>query len=239
MKTDKDRVAGFYDEFAAQQEKIGVNSRHLQILDKLVKAGLKSHHKVLEVGCGIGTVSQLIAQKVTKGSVLAVDISPESIAKAKKIWESFDNLAFEVSDMKGFFKEETYYDFVVFPDVLEHIPVENHFSLFQTIKRHSHGDTVIFIHIPAPRFLEWMIRNEPLKLQVIDQPLDSGDLVKNITANGFFLEKMETYSIFYKEHDYQYFIFKSQKPLEKVTHRNKWDIFKERAQIRLKHRIIG
>lgn len=239
MGTDKEKVAGFYDEFSAQQEKIGINSRHLQILDKLTKAGLNAHHKVLEVGCGIGTVSQLIAKKTTKGNVLAVDISPESIAKAKKIWASHDNLNFEVSDMGDFFKKDTFFDFVVFPDVLEHIPVENHFSLFQTIKRHSHQNTVIFIHIPAPRFLEWMIRNEPRKLQVIDQPLDSGDLVKNVTANGFFLEKMETYSIFYKEHDYQYFIFRSQKPLEMVTHRSKWDIFKERLKIKIKHRVTG
>ncbi|WP_143961761.1 class I SAM-dependent methyltransferase [Litoribacter populi] len=231
---EKDKIVSYYDQFVTEQEKRGVNSRHLHILDKLVSAGLKTDHKVLEVGCGIGTVSQLIAKKVNKGKVLAVDISPESIEKAKKLWADCKNLTFEVSDMKDFLKEDLY-DFFVFPDVLEHIPVDQHFKLFETIKRHSHKDSVIFINIPAPRFLEWMMNNEPEKLQVIDQPLDTGELIKNISANGFYLEKMETYSIFYEENDYQYFVLRSQKPLEKATLRNKWSVFRERLSIKIRN----
>ena len=233
---DKDKVVSFYDQFADKQEKTGINSRHLSILDKLVKAGLSSHHRVLEVGCGIGTVSHLIAKKVSKGEVLAVDISPESIQKAKVLWKDQANLHFEVSDMKGFEKPRQF-DFFVFPDVLEHIPVDQHFALFETVKRHSHPASVIFIHIPAPRFLEWMIKNEPAKLQVIDQPLDSGQLVNTITDNGFYLDKMETYSVFYQEKDYQYFVFRNQNPVSKTTPLNKWAVLAERLKIKLRHLI--
>ena len=231
---DKDKVVSFYDQFADKQEKTGINSRHLSILDKLVKAGLSSHHRVLEVGCGIGTVSHLIAKKASKGEVLAVDISPESIQKAKVLWKDQKNLHFEVSDMKGFEKPRQF-DFFVFPDVLEHIPVDQHFALFETVKRHAHPASVIFIHIPAPRFLEWMIKNEPAKLQVIDQPLDSGQLVKTITDNGFYLDKMETYSVFYQEKDYQYFVFRNQNPITKTTPLNKWAVLAERLKIKLRH----
>src|SRR5690606_14378289 len=181
---DKDKVVSFYDQFADNQEKTGINSRHLSILDKLVSAGLSSHHHVLEVGCGIGTVSQLIAKVTKKGKVLAVDISPESIQKAKVLWKQQENLSFEVSDMMDFKKPGQQFDFFVFTDVLEHIPVEQHFQIFETIKKHAHEKSVIFIHIPSPRFLEWRIRNEPKKLQVIDQPLDSGQLIKAVTDNG-------------------------------------------------------
>src|SRR5665811_1140203 len=102
MVETKDKIISFYDQFVAKQEKIGVNSRHLHILDKLVSAGLSAHHQVLEIGCGIGTVSALIAKKVSKGEVLAVDISPQSIQKAKQQWKNQKNLTFEVSDMKHF-----------------------------------------------------------------------------------------------------------------------------------------
>lgn len=81
------KVAQFYDEFANNQIKIGVNSRHLSIIDKLIQSGLKPHHRVLEIGCGIGTVSHLIAKKTPKGKVLAVDISPKSIDQAKNLVE--------------------------------------------------------------------------------------------------------------------------------------------------------
>jgi cyclopropane fatty-acyl-phospholipid synthase-like methyltransferase len=233
-----DKIVSFYDQFVAKQEKIGVNSRHLHILDKLVSAGLSGHHHVLEIGCGIGTVSQLIAKKASKGEVLAVDISPESIRKAKEQWKHQQNLNFEISDMKNFQKPGRSFDFFVFPDVLEHIPIDQHNHLFQTINGHSHQDSVIFVHIPAPRFLEWMIKNEPEKLQVIDQPLDTGELIKSISANGFYLDKMETYSIFYEENDYQYFVFRKQKPIEKTSPKNKWLVFWERLRISIKHKEV-
>jgi trans-aconitate 2-methyltransferase len=231
-------VAEFYDKFADKQIKIGVNSRHYSILDKVIKAGLEKDHHILEIGCGIGTVSQLLARKAKKGKVLAVDISPESIARAKEIWAKLENLDFEISDMKGFHKPGTTFDFIILPDVLEHIPENDHPGLFETIKTHSHRETVVFIHIPSPRFLKWMIENETNKLQVIDQPIDTGKLVTNFSNAGFYLEKMETYSIFYKEKDYQYFIFKRESPIVKSQHLNKWKIFMDRLKFRLPHQLL-
>lgn len=231
----KEQVVSFYDQFAEKQQKTGINSRHLSILAKVKDAGLQTTHRILEVGCGIGTVSHLLATQVPNGEVLAVDISPESIEKAKVLWKSQSNLSFEVSDMSDFDKKGKTFDFFVFPDVLEHIPVDQHFRLFQNISKHAHQDSVIFIHIPAPRYLQWMIDNEPEKLQVIDQPLDSGDLIKNITASGFYLEKMETYPLFFDEKDYQYFIFRAAKPLQSSTPRSKWSVLMERMRIRLKY----
>ncbi|HSF54375.1 MAG TPA: class I SAM-dependent methyltransferase [Algoriphagus sp.] len=231
----KEQVVSFYDEFAEKQQKTGINSRHLSILDKVKAAGLQANHRILEVGCGIGTVSHLLATQVPNGEVLAVDISPESIEKAKVLWKSQRNLSFEVSDMSDFEKKGKTFDFFVFPDVLEHIPVDQHFRLFQNISKHAHPDSVIFIHIPAPRYLQWMIENEPQKLQVIDQPLDTGELVKTISSTGFYLEKMETYPLFFAEKDYQFFIFRAAKPLKSSTPRSKWTVLKERMRIRLKY----
>lgn len=238
MEINKDKVISFYDQFAEKQEVTGINSRHLSILDKVVTAGLKSDHSVLEIGCGIGTVSHLLAHQAKSGEVLAVDISPESIEKAKEIWKDQQNLRFEVSDMSNFDKPGKKFDFFVFPDVLEHIPVDQHARLFQNIQKHSHSESVVFIHIPAPRYLQWMIENEPEKLQVIDQPLDSGELIKSLTKNGFYLEKMETYPIFFQEKDYQYFVFRASKPLGKSTPRGKWEVLKERMRIRLRYGIL-
>ncbi len=233
----KENVVSFYDQFAEKQAKTGINSRHLSILDKVKLAGLNSNHRILEVGCGIGTVSYLLATQVTQGKVLAVDISPESIEKAKILWKGQQNLSFEVSDMSDFDKKGEKFDFFIFPDVLEHIPVDQHFRLFQNIQKHGHPNSVVFIHIPAPRYLQWMIENEPEKLQVIDQPLDTGDLVKTLTANGFYLEKMETYGLFFEEKDYQYFVFRSVKPVTSSTPLSKWAVLKERLRIRLKYSL--
>ncbi|SNS26622.1 Methyltransferase domain-containing protein [Belliella buryatensis] len=234
MEVNKEKVEGFYDQFADQQIKTGVNSRHLSIINKLISSGLKSNHQVLEVGCGIGTVSQLIAKQVNAGEVLAVDISPKSIEKAKELWKAKSNLSFEVSDMSDFEKKGKTFDYFVFPDVLEHIPVEQHSTLFANISKHAHENSVVFVHIPSPRFLEWMIKNEPEKLQVIDQPLDTSKLIGVLQQFGFYLEEMKTYSVYYEEKDYQFFIFRRNSAIEKTTMRKKIDVFLERLAFKLK-----
>ncbi len=234
---EQDKVVRFYDKFAEKQEKTGINSRHLSILDKAKQAGLKSNHRILEVGCGIGTVSHLLATQVPQGKLLAVDISPESIEKARVLWKKQGNLKFDVSDMSDFNLPGETFDFFVFPDVLEHIPVAQHARLFENIQRHAHADSVVLIHIPAPRYLEWMIANQPEKLQVIDQPLDTGTLVQTLGVSGFYLEKMETYALFFQEKDYQYFVFRAKNPVQQSTAKSKWQVLKERILIRLKYGI--
>jgi hypothetical protein len=82
-----------------------------------------------------------------------------------------------------------------------------------------------------------MIANQPEKLQVIDQPLDTGALVQTLGASGFYLEKMETYALFFQEKDYQYFVFRASKPVNQSTAKNKWQVLKERILIRLKYGI--
>ena len=234
---EQEKVVRFYDQFAEKQEKTGINSRHLSILDKAKLAGLQANHRILEVGCGIGTVSHLLATQVPQGKVLAVDISPESIEKARVLWKKQGNLKFDVSDMSDFNLPGETFDFFVFPDVLEHIPVDQHARLFENIQRHAHADSVVLIHIPAPRYLEWMIANQPEKLQVIDQPLDTGTLVQTLGVAGFYLEKMETYALFFQEKDYQYFVFRAKKSVQQSTAKNKWQVLKERILIRLKYGI--
>ncbi|WP_192085973.1 bifunctional 2-polyprenyl-6-hydroxyphenol methylase/3-demethylubiquinol 3-O-methyltransferase UbiG [Algoriphagus sp. Y33] len=237
MEESKDNIFSVYDQFSGNQDMSGINSRYLNILDKVKQAGLNTGHSILEVGCGIGTLSHLLANQVKKGEVLAVDISSESIKKAKALWKDQSNLKFEVSDMYDFDKHGKTFDFFVFPDIMEHLSEDQYSRLFRTIHKHAHQDSVMLIHIPAPRYLQWMVENEPEKLQVIDQPLDSGDLIKSITSNGFYLERMDTYPVFFEEKDYQYFVFRAIKPLLKSTPRTNWKILKERIGIRLRYRI--
>ena len=77
-------VSEFYDQYSKQQLNTGVHIRHYTILTRLKKAGLKPNHRVLEVGCGIGTLTGLLGSYLKDGKLTAVDISPESIEIAKK-----------------------------------------------------------------------------------------------------------------------------------------------------------
>lgn len=201
MAVETSKVKSFYNKFSQNQLNTGVNLRHYSIFNAVVKAGLKRNHKILEIGCGIGTLTGLLAKYVKKGGVVATDISDVSIDVAKDRLKSYSNIEYVVTDMQGFTHKDTF-DFVVLPDVLEHIPVEQHHALFEAINKLIHDQSKIIIHIPHPKSVEYNIKYAPEKLQVIDQPLSAAKMLEDAYAHHFILDGYVPYSLFNQESDY-------------------------------------
>lgn len=200
-------VSDFYDEYTEQQFRKGIHIRHRTILQNLKKAGLKSTSKVLEIGCGIGTVTHLIAKATPNGKVLAVDISPKSIDMARHFNQRFNHVEFAVTDMTDFSRPEKF-DFVVLPDVIEHIPLEQHPHLFQVIAQHLHEGSTVAINIPHPVYQEWVKENRPELMQIIDQAISTDQLLVDTYKSGLYLSSLESYSLFMEEPDYQWILLK-------------------------------
>lgn len=213
---EKQEVETYYDTYAKDKRKQAVNRRHRLIFQKLKRAGLRPHHRLLEIGCGTGQVTGLLATYLTKGSILALDISPESVAIAKQHLGNHANVEFMVSDMSDFQHAEKF-DFVLLPDVLEHIPEETHQTLFGTIARHLHPASVIAINFPYPYYLEWAHKHDHSQLQIIDQPLYTDRLLARIYANDLFLWKLESYSIRYQVPEYQWLEVRPRVAMETPT----------------------
>ena len=64
----ENKVEIYYDNFKSRQIKTGLNARHRFIITSLKRAGLKKHHHVWEIGCGIGVISGKLAKFVSKGN---------------------------------------------------------------------------------------------------------------------------------------------------------------------------
>lgn len=203
-------VIGFYDAFVEEQRRIGVNERVLGLYKRLRKAGLNSHSKVLELGCGIGTLTGLIARTVTTGPVEAVDISPGSIAYAKTTVKRA-NVTFHAHDVVGYSPATAVPDLVLLFDIIEHIPMERHAALFRHISSYCGPDTQVLVHIPSPGQVEYDQVHHPEALQVIDQALPLPHLVNVFNESGLELVHFETYGIWMK-HDYQFFILRKARP---------------------------
>lgn len=225
---EKDKYISFYDQFTSDPKKNETSVLHMYILEKLIAEGLKSNHKVLEAGCGLGELSHLIAQKVKKGKVIGVDPNEETIAKASKLWERQKNLSFIKAVMKAYNNKEETFDFFILSEILQQISSDKHFRLFEAVKRHSHKDSVVFINLPTPGFLQWKAQNDPESLQYIEPMINIGGLVESLTANGFYLEKALSYNVFYEENDFQYLIFKPISKIQAPTPKNKWNLMKDR-----------
>ena len=122
MSNSKD-VRGWYNNFSKNQTETGVNIRHYKIMNELIKSGLRKDSVVLEVGCGVGTLTVLLNKFLSKGKLVATDISDESIEKDKKRIPNSNKIDFFVTDMKAY----TYYqkiDLIVLPAIFEHITIE-------------------------------------------------------------------------------------------------------------------
>jgi len=216
-------VSDFYDQYSKQQLNTGVHIRHYTILQRLKKSGLKSNHRVLEIGCGIGTLTGLLGNYLKDGELTAADISPESIEIAKKRTAALKHVNYVVTDMSDFAPKGKY-DFIVFPDVLEHIPKEQHNSIFKLLSGAMHENSKIAIHIPDPLALDYIRTYTPELLQIIDQSLYLEDFGKAIEGTQLMVEIYERYPLFTIDPDYNWILLSVKRKYSAMPKQSKYKL---------------
>jgi len=195
-------VKDYYDEYVDRQLQVGVNKRHRAILAWAQKFGMRPDSSVLELGCGVGTLTGLLGEALGEGgSIVAVDLSPASIESAERRLGAFGNvrlLAGDVLEMELTGR----FDVVVLPDVIEHIPVERHATLFQRVASWVKPDGFVLLHYPSPHYQDWTRAHHPERLQIVDQTIHLDALAANAYPHGLYVQHLETYSIWMREGDY-------------------------------------
>lgn len=217
--TEKKQIEEFYDEYVMHQEKIGISTRQRIIAQNVKKLGVKPNCNILEIGCGIGTVSKLLIKMIPNGHFVGCDISPKSIQYAKD-HNSQKNVEFICTDMSDF-THNVKFDFVVFPDVLEHIPVDQHANLFKNVSNVCSDNAVWYINIPEPNSLNYVRENNPELLQIIDQSLSMQDLLNNAYPHGFEVQSIEPYSIHMDKPNYLKIILTNNPRVKELKRNNK------------------
>ena len=195
MKRENNYIKSFYNNFSSNLNSSGYNFRHYHIskwLDNLVE--INDDDNALEIGCGPGYSTYNLTKKISKGKILGIDISEENIAIAKKIHEKTSNVEFHVSDMSDFITDIKF-DIVILPDVLEHIPFDQHHDLFKTIRSCLKDSGSVIINIPDPDYLEFEHVTNKENLQVIDQPIHTYILSEKLKDTGLKITHLQCYSI--------------------------------------------
>lgn len=110
-----------------------VNAHSLRTVDtsaKFLLPYLKPGHRVLDVGCGPGSITKGFAGIVAPGQVIGVDSADVVIETAKASalvdaeLEGISNLTFQTADMFSLPFEDDYFDVVFSHQVLYHIPLD-------------------------------------------------------------------------------------------------------------------
>lgn len=94
---------------------------------------ISKNHRVIDLGCGIGVISYLVAKKAK--NVLAIDSNNRSIEKAKRI-HNLKNLEFKIADIYNFTTTRKF-DFAILSNVLEHL--ETRPQILFKIRKYAKG----------------------------------------------------------------------------------------------------
>ncbi len=122
IQRDFDRIA------ALPSEAWDHNSHYHPFLLKHIPAAADS--EALEIGCGTGTFSRLLARRFRR--VLALDLSPRMIETAREQSRQYPNIDFRVADAMTFDCPQEHFGCVTSIATLHHLPLEQILAKMKT-----------------------------------------------------------------------------------------------------------
>lgn len=142
---------------------IHTKHRHIKYHDFFIN-NIEPASRVLDVGCGNGTLAHDMAMSISRISIFAIDLNPENIKTALKLYARV-NIKFICGDALKDLPEEKF-DVVVLSNILEHLDTRQEFLRGLLIR---YRPRKILIRIPIYE-RDWRV---PLKEELgIDYRLD-------------------------------------------------------------------
>ncbi len=222
----------FYD--ALSERAPNFTLRNFRVHEFVLEAGLRPDARVLELGCGWGAQTELLAKFLKRGTVTAVDFSQRSLDRAAKRLRAFSNVTFRRLDLTRDSLEGSF-NVVVLPDVLEHLPESSHAHLFEQVSTVLGPAGSVMVNIPSPFLQEFCRREKPELLQPTDLALSTSHLARLAESVGLYIHSCRFYEVWWTPCDYEFLVFRtiaSQRRFRLLDH--------PRASLleRLRHRIL-
>ncbi len=121
--------------------------KYPQYFNRLSFSVSHCHGRVLEIGCGIGTMTRWISENEKVNSINAIDFSREAIEELKtyKI-PKVEALVMGAENIS--FSQGTLFDTVVLCEVLEHIYPDEEMKMLTSLRPYLHSKTSFIISTP-------------------------------------------------------------------------------------------
>src|SRR5579883_2531551 len=98
----QERIRREFNQWADSGRGRGIEKRHWETTRQLIELmNVGEHDNVLDLGCGVGWATRVLAQKAARGIVVGVDLSDRMIAQARSGYRNPPNVFFAVADASG------------------------------------------------------------------------------------------------------------------------------------------
>jgi ubiquinone/menaquinone biosynthesis C-methylase UbiE len=111
-----DQIAGVLELRATDPQQRRMREAYLS------EIALPEHARALDVGCGTGALTRVLAERPGVGEVIGVDPSPTFLGKARELAAGRANLRFEQADGRELPFEAGCFDLALFHTTLCHVP---------------------------------------------------------------------------------------------------------------------
>ncbi len=163
-QTSDERLQLEFNRWAQQGEGPKMENHHLDITEKtLRRMNLRQGERVLDLGCGSGWATRLLARMVGEGpkgfgQVVGVDISDEMIREARAGSKEFDNVMFVTGSATQIPWEENFFDKVLSVESFYYYPDQERAlaELFRVMAPQGRLFILINLYKDNPYSLQWV-----------------------------------------------------------------------------------
>ena len=164
IPTPDERLQNEFNRWANQGEGDKMQAHHLDITEKTLRLmNLRSGERVLDLGCGSGWATRLLARIVGEGpegfgQVVGIDISDEMVRQARAASKDFDNIMFVCGSAQQIPWEENFFDKMLSVESFYYYPDQERVlgELFRVMAPHGRMFILINLYKDNPYSLQWV-----------------------------------------------------------------------------------
>src|SRR5512147_729932 len=159
-----ERLKEEFNRWAEAGEGEKMERHHLDIVEKTIRhMGLRPGERVLDLGCGTGWATRLLARLVADGpagfgQVIGLDVSDEMIRRAREQSQEFDNVMYVWGPADKIPWEENYFDKMLSVESFYYYPDQDRAlaELFRVMAPHGRLFILINLYQDNPYSLQWV-----------------------------------------------------------------------------------
>lgn len=202
--TQREAARTFYEDFSLAvglRDWLRPNPRHQQ-LKRLLAEVLSPRSEprlLLDVGCGVGVMTAHLRRY---GKVHGTDFSTAAIGAARKLVPHVEFRSGTLDDLP-----DLRWDVITLFDVLEHIPAGEREAFLGALACRLAPDGMLFVSTPHPLYTAFKRASVDRHLQIIDEEVELGDVVREAGPSGLQLVHYRAHDVFEGSPEYQVMVF--------------------------------